>query len=159
VGALARLLLKGADMHGCHARRRPLAAPIFSLVALSAMFTFGCSNGGGNAATADSGAGPRPGVDAGTPTDDGGSTPRTTGGACHTDVGLSPADSLVNLVAEVRGDKVKILFDPYDKAVDYRVYALPKAGDVSGDTIKGKSEFERNGEKQSRDWEAKREKK
>ena len=31
-------------------------------------------------------------------------------------------------------------------------------GKVEGDTIKGKSEFERNGEKQSRDWEAKRSK-
>lgn len=30
-------------------------------------------------------------------------------------------------------------------------------GKVSADTIKGKSEFERNGETQSRDWEAKRE--
>jgi hypothetical protein len=29
-------------------------------------------------------------------------------------------------------------------------------GKVSGDTITGKTEFERNGEKQSRDWEAKR---
>jgi hypothetical protein len=31
-------------------------------------------------------------------------------------------------------------------------------GKVSGDTIKGKTESERNGEKQSRDWEAKRDK-
>ncbi len=30
-------------------------------------------------------------------------------------------------------------------------------GKLSGDTIKGKVEFERNGEAQSRDWEAKRE--
>ncbi len=30
-------------------------------------------------------------------------------------------------------------------------------GKLSGDTIKGKIEFERNGEPQSRDWEAKRE--
>ena len=29
-------------------------------------------------------------------------------------------------------------------------------GKVSGDTLTGKTEFERNGEKQSRDWEAKR---
>ena len=32
-------------------------------------------------------------------------------------------------------------------------------GKVSGDTIKGKTEFDRNGEAQSRDWEAKREEK
>jgi hypothetical protein len=31
------------------------------------------------------------------------------------------------------------------------------SGKVSADTIKGKTEFERNGETQSRDWEAKRE--
>jgi hypothetical protein len=31
-------------------------------------------------------------------------------------------------------------------------------GKVSGDTIKGKIEFERDGQKQSNDWEAKREK-
>ena len=30
------------------------------------------------------------------------------------------------------------------------------SGKVSGDSIKGKTEFERNGETQSRDWEAKR---
>jgi len=32
-------------------------------------------------------------------------------------------------------------------------------GKVSGDSIKGKTEFDRNGEAQSRDWEAKREEK
>ena len=37
-------------------------------------------------------------------------------------------------------------------------FTIKYKGKVSGDTIKGKSEFERNGEKQSRDWEAKREK-
>jgi len=31
-------------------------------------------------------------------------------------------------------------------------------GKLDGDTLKGKTEFERNGEKQSRDWEAKRSK-
>ncbi|MFO1096529.1 MAG: hypothetical protein U0992_24965 [Planctomycetaceae bacterium] len=31
-------------------------------------------------------------------------------------------------------------------------------GKIDGDTIKGKAEFERNGEKQSRDWEATRSK-
>ncbi|HEV7221931.1 MAG TPA: hypothetical protein VGN42_04470 [Pirellulales bacterium] len=38
-------------------------------------------------------------------------------------------------------------------------FTIKYKGKVSGDTIKGKTEFERNGEKQSRDWEAKREKK
>jgi hypothetical protein len=38
-------------------------------------------------------------------------------------------------------------------------FSIKYKGKVSGDAIKGKTEFERNGEKQSRDWEAKREKK
>jgi hypothetical protein len=37
-------------------------------------------------------------------------------------------------------------------------FTIKYKGKVSGDTLKGKSEFERNGETQSRDWEAKREK-
>lgn len=37
-------------------------------------------------------------------------------------------------------------------------FTIKYKGKLEGDTIKGKSEFERNGEKQSRDWEAKREK-
>lgn len=37
-------------------------------------------------------------------------------------------------------------------------FTIKYKGKVEGDTIKGKSEFDRNGEKQSRDWEAKREK-
>jgi hypothetical protein len=35
-------------------------------------------------------------------------------------------------------------------------FTIHYTGKVEGDTIKGKSEFERNGEKMSRDWEAKR---
>lgn len=37
-------------------------------------------------------------------------------------------------------------------------FVIKYKGKVSADTIKGKSEFDRNGEKQERDWEAKREK-
>jgi len=37
-------------------------------------------------------------------------------------------------------------------------FTVKYKGKVSGDTLKGKTEFERNGETQSRDWEAKREK-
>lgn len=37
-------------------------------------------------------------------------------------------------------------------------FTIKYQGKLSEDTIKGKTEFERNGEKQSRDWEAKREK-
>jgi hypothetical protein len=37
-------------------------------------------------------------------------------------------------------------------------FTMKYKGKVSADTIKGKSEFERDGQKQERDWEAKREK-
>ena len=37
-------------------------------------------------------------------------------------------------------------------------FTIKYQGKLSEDTIKGKTEFERDGEKQSRDWEAKREK-
>jgi hypothetical protein len=39
---------------------------------------------------------------------------------------------------------------------DGNVFTVNYKGKLEGDAIKGKSEFERNGEKQSRDWEAKR---
>jgi hypothetical protein len=39
---------------------------------------------------------------------------------------------------------------------DGQKFVINYKGKVSGDTITGKTEFERNGEKQSRDWEAKR---
>jgi hypothetical protein len=35
-------------------------------------------------------------------------------------------------------------------------FTMKYSGKVSGDAIKGKTEFDRNGETQSRDWEAKR---
>ena len=37
-------------------------------------------------------------------------------------------------------------------------FTMKYSGKVTADTIKGKTEFDRNGETQSRDWEAKREK-
>jgi hypothetical protein len=41
---------------------------------------------------------------------------------------------------------------------DGNKFVVKYKGKVSGDTLKGKTEFERNGETQSRDWEAKRDK-
>ena len=41
---------------------------------------------------------------------------------------------------------------------DGNKFVIKYSGKVSGDTIKGKTEFERDGETQSRDWEAKRDK-
>jgi hypothetical protein len=40
---------------------------------------------------------------------------------------------------------------------DGQTFSIQYSGKLEGDTIKGKTEFERNGEKRSRDWEAKRE--
>jgi hypothetical protein len=53
-----------------------------------------------------------------------------------------------------------------DGQVDFKVtrerdgnkFVIHYKGKVSGDTIKGKSEFERDGEKMEREWEAKRSK-
>jgi len=45
----------------------------------------------------------------------------------------------------------KIVFEANGRKV-----VIKKTGKVSGDTIKGKTEFERDGQTQSRDWEAKR---
>ncbi len=39
---------------------------------------------------------------------------------------------------------------------DGQKFTIKYSGKVEGDTIKGKSEFEREGEKRTRDWEAKR---
>jgi hypothetical protein len=70
--------------------------------------------------------------------------------------------------ALVRGDqKTPIEDGTYkDGAIAFKVtrerdgqkFVIKYTGKVSGDTIKGKTEFERNGEAQSREWEAKRSK-
>ena len=52
------------------------------------------------------------------------------------DVGLAAADPFPNVVADVAGGDVRIRFDPLEKAQDYRVYVLPKQGDVAGDSVK-----------------------
>jgi hypothetical protein len=52
------------------------------------------------------------------------------------DVGLGIADGFPNVTAEVVGGTARIRFDPLEKAQDYRVYVLPKQGDVTGDNVK-----------------------
>jgi hypothetical protein len=56
---------------------------------------------------------------------------------------------------KVKGDEVS-----FSVTVEFNNNKMTRKynGKVSADTIKGKIEFERNGETQSRDWEAKREK-
>ena len=60
------------------------------------------------------------------------------GGAdCPPAVGLSATAALTNVNGSVDGGDVRITFDPTAGAKDYRVYVLPRAGDVSGDSVKG----------------------
>jgi hypothetical protein len=70
--------------------------------------------------------------------------------------------------ALIRGDQETKIEDGKfkDGEVSFKVtrerngnkFTMKYSGKVSGDTIRGKTEFERNGEAQSRDWEAKRDK-
>jgi Repeat of unknown function (DUF5648) len=60
------------------------------------------------------------------------------GGAdCPSDLGLSATAALTNVKGTVDGSDVRITFDPTADAKDYRVYVLPKAGDLMGETVKG----------------------
>ncbi len=54
---------------------------------------------------------------------------------------------------KVKGDEVSFTVT---REVNGNTFKSKYNGKVSADTIKGKMEFERNGETQSRDWEAKR---
>lgn len=54
---------------------------------------------------------------------------------------------------KVKGDEISF---NVSRQVQGNKMTSKYSGKVSGDTIKGKMEFERNGETQSRDWEAKR---
>jgi hypothetical protein len=67
---------------------------------------------------------------------DGGGPQAVPGGDCPSDLGFPSADTLRNLQALVTGQTVRLTFDPRGDAKDYRVYALPMAGDISGDTSK-----------------------
>jgi hypothetical protein len=74
-------------------------------------------------------------------------------------------DKLTGSLAGPRDQETKIEDGTYkDGEVAFKVtrerdgqkFTIKYKGKVSGDTIKGKSEFERNGETMTRDWEAKR---
>jgi hypothetical protein len=54
---------------------------------------------------------------------------------------------------KIKGDEVSF---SVTREVNGNTFTSKYNGKVTGDTIKGKTEFERNGETQSRDWEAKR---
>jgi len=55
---------------------------------------------------------------------------------------------------KVKGDEISFTVT---REVNANKMTTKYSGKVSGDTIKGKAESERNGQPQSRDWEAKRE--
>jgi len=67
----------------------------------------------------------------------GGTAPVFGGADCPTELGLSNAAAFANVKGAVDGSDVRITFDPVAGAKDYRVYLLPKAGDVTGDSVKG----------------------
>ncbi len=55
---------------------------------------------------------------------------------------------------KVKGDQIEF---KVVREFNGNKFVIGYTGKVSGDTIKGKTEFDRQGEKTSRDWEAKRE--
>ena len=74
-------------------------------------------------------------------------------------------EKLTGKFVSPNGDEVNIEDGKFkDGEVSFKVtrerdgnkFVIKFKGKVSGDTIKGKSEFDRGGETQSRDWEAKR---
>ena len=74
-------------------------------------------------------------------------------------------EKLTGKFVSPNGDETAIEDGKYkDGEVSFKVtrerdgnkFIIKFKGKVSGDTIKGKSEFDRDGETQSRDWEAKR---
>ena len=110
----------------------------------------GAHSPGTNSGTGGSagGAGPLPGVQgggvAGGAAGQGAAAPGGAGAGtvfsgldCPTELGLSAASGLGNVQGTVDGSSVRISFDPLAEAHDYRVYVLPKAGDVSGDSVQG----------------------
>src|SRR5690349_4074739 len=89
-------------------------------------------SGGSNSGTAGSNGG------AGKPTGFGGGVhqgPMFAGAECPSDIGLPDAYALPNLKAGVDGSNVRLNFEAQGDAADYRVYALPAKGDISGGTI------------------------
>lgn len=55
--------------------------------------------------------------------------------------------------AKLKGDEISF---KVTREVNGNKFTVKYAGKIAGDSIKGKSEFEREGQTQSRDWEAKR---
>ena len=91
-------------------------------------------NQGGGGSSTQGGSG----NSAGKPSNIGGqmhSGPTFAGAACPTNVGFSDVFGLPNVQGAVEGSNVRITFDPQGDARDYRVYALPGAGQIQGDNV------------------------
>src|SRR5207244_1802548 len=90
--------------------------------------------GGKSGSSSDGGAGPTGlGVGGGTLH----SGPKFAGAECPSDLGFPDAYALGNVQALVSGSTARITFDPTGDAKDYRIYALPKKGDITADAVKG----------------------
>ncbi|HEV8245847.1 MAG TPA: hypothetical protein VGP93_08760, partial [Polyangiaceae bacterium] len=93
----------------------------------------GVSSSGGASSGGTSAGGTSAG---GTSTAGSGGTGNTfSGGDCPAELGFPAAEVIPNVRAEVSGTTARILFDPRAGAKDYRVFLLPQAGDISGDTV------------------------
>jgi hypothetical protein len=106
----------------------------------------GTPGSGGNAGSSEAAGGSQSpaGTSAGGVTSSGaggsavaGSGPSFVGADCPSELGFSAAAPLSNVKGVVDGATVRITFDPLAGARDYRVFVLPKAGDVAGDSVKG----------------------
>ncbi len=119
-----------------------MKAQVLTLVAL--VGALGCSSNddaGDGGKSGNSGGGTGNSGTAGKPTVGTGgalhSGPMFAGAECPTDVGFPDAYALTNVKGQIDGANVRISFDPQGDAADYRVYALPKKGDVTADAVKG----------------------
>ena len=117
---------------------RPMAA-VAAVVALAVLYACGGDDTNGPASVGpggDGGAGSEASADGGGGGGlDGGVS--FTGGPCALDPGWPKVPELANVRALARNDSLELVFDSVDDAKDYRVYALPAAGDVAvaGDAV------------------------
>lgn len=93
----------------------------------------GTGNNTGNTGNTGNGTSGKPPVGVGGAVHTG---PMFAGAECPDDVGFPAAYGLPNVKGQVDGANVRITFDPQADAADYRVYALPKKGDVMGTAVK-----------------------
>jgi hypothetical protein len=127
-------------------RRAATVSAIAAVVAIAGSAACGSSTPGAGAALdgspgGEGGVGPDVGVpptsgDGGMVWDGGGSMDSAVGqiegGLSNS--GLPPLPALTNVVATQREDSVGIDFDPVEGAVDYRVYPLPAASDLTNNS-------------------------